>query len=103
MEKKEFIDKMMEIGAGLELSCSTQEEEAYQKVASALYDMHFNKEKSPFEVGSYTILTDENKGYCHWSKGLKMVLSKDGVTIKIQEEEIEKLVKSLPRTLGGSY
>jgi hypothetical protein len=32
-----------------------------------------------------------------------MVIEKDGVIIKLEGEEIEKLVKSLPRTFGGTY
>jgi len=34
---------------------------------------------------------------------LKMVISKNGTTIKLEEDEIKQLVKCLPRTFGGSY
>ena len=56
-----------------------------------------------FSVGTYSIITDSTPKYCHWSKGLKMVISKKGVTIKLNSDEIQELVKSLPRTIGGSY
>lgn len=56
-----------------------------------------------FSVVTYTILDENSKGFMHWSEGLYMIITKDGVTIKLQEEEIEKLVKSLPRTFGGIY
>ena len=59
--------------------------------------------KSGFKVGCYTIVTDDKSSYCHWSEGLKMVIEKDGVVMKLEGEEIEKLVKSLPRTFGGTY
>jgi hypothetical protein len=55
-----------------------------------------------FSVGTYSIITGTPK-YCHWSEGLKMVISKKGVTIKLNSDEIQELVKSLPRTIGGSY
>ena len=56
-----------------------------------------------FSVGTYSIITDSTPKYCHWSEGLKMVISKNGVTIKLNSDEIQELVKSLPRTIGGSY
>jgi hypothetical protein len=41
--------------------------------------------------------------YTHWSDGLKMIIIKNGVTMRLNSEEIEQLVKALPRTVGGSY
>jgi hypothetical protein len=32
-----------------------------------------------------------------------MCISKDGIDIILNSEEIEQLVKALPRTIGGSY
>jgi hypothetical protein len=58
---------------------------------------------SSFKVGTYSLYKQGNSSYCHWSEGLKMVIEKDGVTIKLEGEEIHKLVKSLPRTIGGVY
>ena len=56
-----------------------------------------------FSVGTYSIINENTHKYCHWSEGLKMVISKNGVTIKLNSDEIQELVKSLPRTIGGSY
>lgn len=58
---------------------------------------------SSFEVGTYTLISEDTQDYCHWSEGLKMVIKKDGVVIRLQGDEIEKVVKSLPRTFGGTY
>jgi hypothetical protein len=56
-----------------------------------------------FSVGTYSIINEITSKYCHWSKGLKMVISKNGITIKLNSDEIKELVNSLPRTIGGSY
>ena len=58
---------------------------------------------SSFNVGTYTIITDDMPGYCHWSEGLKMVMEKDGVVMELEGDEIKKVIKSLPRTFGGTY
>jgi 8-oxo-dGTP diphosphatase len=55
-----------------------------------------------FSVHSYT-LVDENEKWVHWSKGLKMIITKGGVTLKLEEDEIQQIVKTLPRTFGGTY
>ena len=55
-----------------------------------------------FNVVTYSLL-DRNVKYCHWSEGLNMVLEKNGVTIKLNSEEIQQIVKSLPKTIGGRY
>ena len=75
-------------------------EQSNQKDDKAL---HIGGVSSSFKVGTYTIVTDDMPSYCHWSEWLKMVIEKDGVVIKLEGEEIEKLVKSLPRTFGGTY
>lgn len=56
----------------------------------------------PFNVTTYSLL-DKDIKYCHWSKGLKMIIEKNGVRIQLESEEIEQIVKSLPRTIGGSF
>lgn len=60
-----------------------------------------------FNVMSFASFSDdelkENGGYTHWSKNLKMVIKKDGVKITLNEDEIQELVKALPRTIGGRY
>ena len=58
---------------------------------------------SSLKVGTYTLMKQGDSKYCHWSEGLKMVIEKDGVVIKLEGEEIQKIVNSLPRTFGGSY
>lgn len=56
------------------------------------------------EFSCYTI--DANIGkqmYKHWAEDLTMTISKNGVRIELTEDEIQKLVKSLPRTVSGRY
>ena len=55
-----------------------------------------------FNVFTYAV-TEEGSMYTHWAENLKMVIQKDGATIELDEEEIKQLVKSLPRTVSGSY
>ena len=55
-----------------------------------------------FNVATYSML-DKDVKYCHWSDGLNMVIEKNGITIKLNSEEIQQIVKSLPRTIGGKY
>lgn len=62
-----------------------------------------NGVSSSFKVGTYSVHRQGGGSYCHWSEGLKMVIEKDGVIIKLEGEEIEKIVRSLPRTIGGVY
>lgn len=56
-----------------------------------------------FSVHTYSIINEDSPMYAHWSEGLKMIIMKDGVTLKLNSEEIEQLVKALPRTFGGTY
>lgn len=58
---------------------------------------------SSFKVGTYSLCKGAGESYCHWSEGLIMVIEKDGVTIRLENEEIQKLIRSLPRTVGGAY
>ena len=58
---------------------------------------------SEFSVATYSILDKDCGTYIHWSEGLKMLISKDGVDMVLNSEEIQQLVKALPRTMGGSY
>lgn len=59
-------------------------------------------EVTSFNVATYSLL-DKDVEYCHWSKGLNMIIEKNGVTIKLNGEEVQQIVKSLPRTIGGGY
>jgi hypothetical protein len=61
-----------------------------------------NGTKPVFSVATYWLMNKDVK-YCHWSEGLHMVIVKDGVTIELNGEEVQQIVKSLPRTLGGTY
>jgi hypothetical protein len=58
---------------------------------------------SNFSVHTYSLISENSPMYVHWSEGLKMIIIKDGVTMRLNSEEIEQLVKALPRTVGGSY
>ncbi len=55
-----------------------------------------------FDVITYTI-EDGVPEYCHWSDGLNMIITKDGVTLTLNGEEIRQLVSCLPRTIGRTY
>jgi hypothetical protein len=55
-----------------------------------------------FNVATYSLLDGDAK-YCHWSEGLHMIIEKNGVILKLNSQEIQQIVKSLPRTIGGSY
>jgi len=55
-----------------------------------------------FNIATYSLL-DKDVKYCHWSEGLNMIIEKNGVTVKLNSEEIQQIVKSLPRTIGGCY
>lgn len=61
------------------------------------------KEEKKFSVHTYSLVDKDTPNFTHWSDGLKMMIIKDGVTLKLDSEEIEQLVKALPRTIGGSY
>jgi hypothetical protein len=57
-----------------------------------------------FNVFSYSICnTDGLFEYSHWTKGLKMIIIKNGITIELDGEEIQQLVNTLPRLLSQSY
>lgn len=57
-----------------------------------------------FTVITYTISnSNDKKMYNHWSEGLNMIITKNNKSIELNSEEIQELVKSLPRTIGGTY
>ena len=58
---------------------------------------------SSFSVHTYSLSSENSPMYVHWSEGLKMIIIKDGVTMRLNSEEIEQVVKALPRTVGGRY
>ena len=51
---------------------------------------------------AYTLNKNTDK-WSHWNKGLEMYIEKDGISLLLNGEELQKLVNSLPRTFGGSY
>ena len=57
----------------------------------------------PFNIYTFTEINDNRFGYCHWSEGLSMIIMKNGIKIELNSDEIQQLVKSLPRTVGGVY
>ena len=56
-----------------------------------------------FDVMTVTTYTDDSPMYSHWSTRLSMYITKDGVTIKLNSDEIQQLMKAMPRTIGGVY
>ena len=56
-----------------------------------------------FSVTSYSIIDTNGSMYVHWSEGLNMIIEKDGVTMKLSSDEIQQIVKALPRTVSGRY
>jgi peroxiredoxin len=56
-----------------------------------------------FSVTSYSIIDTNGPMYVHWSEGLNMIIEKDGVTMKLNSDEIQQIVKALPRTVSGRY
>ena len=60
--------------------------------------------KNNFQVYSLqTVKEGEENKYAHWADGLTMYIVKDNVTMKLDENEIQKVVKALPKTIGGTY
>ncbi len=60
-------------------------------------------EHETFNVITYEKPETNNIEWKHWSEGLVMMITKGNKTIILDSEEIKKLVKTLPRTFGGSY
>jgi hypothetical protein len=61
------------------------------------------KEQSNFEVCALEVIDAYTEQYRHWAEGLTLYIVKDGVTMKLNSEEIKKLVKVLPETVGGKW
>jgi hypothetical protein len=58
--------------------------------------------KNSFKAEAY-VLKEENSTFGPWYKGLILTLTKDGVTITLNEEEIVEMMKSFPTPLRGSF
>jgi hypothetical protein len=39
----------------------------------------------------------------HWAEGLTLYIVKNGVTMKLNSEEIKQVAKALPETVGGKW
>lgn len=60
------------------------------------------EEKKEFKVFSYSTWEGKSE-WKHWSEDLTMYIKKDGKEIKLEGEELQEVVKALPRTFGGQY
>jgi len=59
--------------------------------------------KNDFQVYALEVVDKDTRGYVHWAEGLTLYIIKDGVTMKLNSEEIKLVVKALPETEGGRY
>jgi hypothetical protein len=59
--------------------------------------------KNDFQVYALEVVDADTKSYRHWAEGLTLYIIKDGVTMKLNSEEIKQVVKALPETVGGRY
>jgi hypothetical protein len=60
-----------------------------------------NSKESKFQVYALEFVDADTKNYRHWAEGLTVYIIKDGVTMKLDSEEIKQVVKALPETVGG--
>ena len=61
------------------------------------------EKENNFDVYTWQCVNKDTPDYAHWSEGLKMSIRKNGITIILTSEEIQQVVKALPRTIGGKY
>ena len=59
--------------------------------------------KNDFQVYTLEVVDTYTTGYVHWAEGLTMYIVKDGVTMKLNSEEIQQVAKALPETVGGKW
>ena len=59
--------------------------------------------KNDFQVYALEVVDKDTRGYVHWAEGLTLYIIKDGVTMKLNSEEIKLVVKALPETVGGKW
>ena len=52
--------------------------------------------KNDFQVYALEVVDKDTTGYVHWAEGLTVYIVKDGVTMKLNSEEIKQVVKALP-------
>ena len=56
-----------------------------------------------FQVYTLQNIDGNTSQWHHWAKGLSMYIEKDGVVLNLDSNELQQLVKALPRTFGGGY
>jgi len=59
--------------------------------------------KNDFQVYALEVVDKDTTGYVHWAEGLTLYIVKDGVTMKLNPEEIQQVAKALPETVGGKW
>ena len=59
--------------------------------------------KNDFQVYALEVVDKDTTGYVYWAEGLTLYIIKDGVTMKLNSEEIKMVVKALPETVGGKW
>ena len=59
--------------------------------------------KNDFQVYALEYVDKDTTGYVHWAEGLTLYIVKDGVTMKLNSEEIKQVAKALPETVGGKW
>jgi hypothetical protein len=59
--------------------------------------------KNDFQVYALEVVDKDTTGYVHWAEGLTLYIIKDGVTMKLNSEEIQQVAKALPETVGGKW
>ncbi len=59
--------------------------------------------KNDFQVYALEVVHKDTTGYVHWTEGLTLYIVKDGVTMKLNSEEIQQVAKALPETVGGKW
>ena len=59
--------------------------------------------KNDFQVYALEVVDKDTTGYLHWSEGLTLYIVKNGVTMKLNSEEIQQVAKALPETVGGKW
>jgi len=48
-------------------------------------------------------VNDDDTLYPHWAEGTKCFIAKDDIEITLDSEELQDLVRQLPRTISGKY
>jgi hypothetical protein len=65
--------------------------------------MVMDNNKNDFQVYALEVVDKDTTGYVHWAEGLTLYIVKNGVTMKLNSEEIQQVAKALPETVGGKW